>query len=81
MIVAAVPVRLSIGAGSRRRSESQAIDLPSGGGVNLGRLLGKAASSCPSLKSKFVGLSVKPLLSFTGILASRLGSEVNEQAH
>jgi hypothetical protein len=27
-----------IGAGSRRRSASQAIDLPSGGGVNLGRL-------------------------------------------
>ena len=28
---------LLIGAGSRRRSASQAIDLPSGGGVNLGR--------------------------------------------
>jgi hypothetical protein len=30
--------RLLIGVGSRRRSASQAIDLPSDGGVNLGRL-------------------------------------------
>jgi hypothetical protein len=29
--------QLLIGAGSRRRSASQAIDLPSGGGVNIGR--------------------------------------------
>jgi hypothetical protein len=29
---------LLIGVGSRRRSASQAIDLPSDGGVNLGRL-------------------------------------------
>jgi hypothetical protein len=31
-------IKLSIGVGSRRRSASQAIDLPSDGGVNLGRL-------------------------------------------
>jgi hypothetical protein len=42
----AVRPRLLIGVGSRRRSASQAIDLPSDGGGNLGRLFTTLASMC-----------------------------------
>jgi hypothetical protein len=39
---------LLIGVGFRRRSASQAIDLPSNGGVNLGRLVTLCAQERPS---------------------------------
>src|SRR5258705_3137219 len=44
-----------IGVGSRRRSASQAIDLPSNGGVNLGRLVTGNASDSDGEQDESVG--------------------------
>jgi hypothetical protein len=44
-----------IGVGSRRRSASQAIDLPSDGGVNLGRLFTSKAKKAIADYKKAIG--------------------------
>ena len=64
-----------IGVGSRRRSASQAIDLPSGGRVNLGRLFTLKAKFAASQPSDLKVKAIDSLRQVSGLLDAKAPSD------